>query len=414
MIMLSRFLNSKLVILYCIITVILFSGHAWYTVDTTVVRLVFPAVLIFAIPVVNVFIKRNLNLHYSSFLLMCLMVVFTTLVGFGASFSYYFQLICIIFCAFGISLVYSFDDFVDIYLKIMTLVTVIGIIGYVLVLNTSFLEFLPEYENVNDVVYKIGIIYNYIPTIVERNCAMFWEPGIFATHLIFSFVFEVLFKKGKMNILRLILFSVGIITANSAAGFLLLFLSVWLLVTKKERNGKSVNPLRVVMSALIFLVGIAVLVNLDAIISSTSLADNEYAAKLMSDNVEASSRSQAITHNLNVFISAPIFGAGASTVFSNVEHVADTSTSTYIMSMFGTPGILYTFFWLYGVFKQKEQSLLTRVILASIIIIILNKEPHLNMLFTWCLFFFLLKDNKSEEEQKNPIIGDYRRKYEYY
>ena len=394
----EKFYNNKIIIIFVAITMIFCSGHAWYTVRPSVFGLIYPLLLIFIIPVYNKFAKP-INLHMAALLTMLLMIFSTFITGFGASLSYYLPIFCTIICAFGITLNYSFEKFVDIYLKVMTVVTVIGVIGYYLVMFTPLLQFLPEFTNVNDVVYKMGFIYNYIVEVPDRNCAMFWEPGLFATYLIISIVFESIFKKGKTNILRIVIFSIGIITANSSAGFLLLFLSLWMLATKKQSAGTISFSYKMVFSTVFFMAGLVVLINFEDIITSTSLADNEYFNKLLLDNVAESSRNKAILHNLEIFASAPIFGAGAAAVFNNIEHVADTSTSTFILSMFGIMGAFYTVFWLWGIFRQREINLITKLILATIIIIIINKEPHLQMLFTWCLFFYLLKDNNTEENQ---------------
>ena len=39
------------------------------------------------------------------------------------------------------------------------------------------------------------VVFNYIKKIPERNCGMFWEPGLFATHLAIATVFELMTKE---------------------------------------------------------------------------------------------------------------------------------------------------------------------------------------------------------------------------
>lgn len=403
----ETFFKNKLVVAYVMITTIFCSGHAWFTIRQEVATLVYPLLIVLLIAIYNELIKP-LNLHIAAYILMLLMILATLLVGMGESAYYYFRLVSIISCAFGISLMYDFDKFVSFFLKIMTIVTIVAITCYYINLSTELLSFLPKYTNINDIVYRVGFIYNYIPDVLERNCAMFWEPGLFATYLTVAFLFELLFKNGKASIFRLVLFSVGIITANSSAGFLLLFLCISLIGIKNQNASlKNIN-FKNFIAAILFIAGFIAIINLDKIILSTSLIENEYFEKLLLENVEESSRGQAIIHNLEMFASSPIFGAGALTVTRNVEHVADTSTSTYIMSIFGVMGILYTVLWIWGVFRQKKFNLYTKIFVTAILIIILNKEPHLQMLFTWILFFYLLKDNdkKGEKEVDKAIIKE--------
>lgn len=389
------FFCNYFMVAFVLIGVSVFSGHALYTIVPLLQRMLYVFALLFAIPIINHFFKQSLNLHSNAFLLMVLMVLFPAIADMGRGRSVYSSYLLVIVVAFGITLVYSFHQFVTFYLKAMTVVSVIALVGYFLVNQTELLEFLPAMDNLNHVEYKVGVVFNYIPIVPDRNCAMFWEPGLFATHLIFSIVLELLFKPGKIFYLRLILFVACLITANSSAGFLLLFLCIFILLFKNTSIGNfGVKDLILV---LLFIVGIISFSKLDWILNSTGLSDNEYFAKLLSENVENSSRNLAIGHNMSLFLSGPFFGVGYQTVVESMQHVADTSTSTYALCLFGFLGILYTVFWIWGIFRQKTINILCKVVLSVVVIVILNKEPHLGFLFTWCLFFYLLKDEVRKE-----------------
>ena len=71
---------------------------------------------------------------------------------------------------------------------------------------------------------------------------------------------------------------------------------------------------------------------------NTPLRNNSYFAKLLSDNVKESTRYLAIWHNLTIFFDHILFGAGVNYVNQNMLYVADTSTVTYMMSVFGLLG----------------------------------------------------------------------------
>ncbi len=406
----GSFYNKKTVQLFYILLICFCSGHALQTIKTSLQLFVIPAALLLSGPILNELFNKKLNLHSTSALLFVVMIACTAFLYFPSASFTYFLLVFIVLTAFGITCVYSFDNFIRCYLYIMTGVTIIALIGYYLVNNTSVLSFLPTYNNVNDVEYKVGLIFNYITIVPDRNCGMFWEPGLFATNLIFSLVFEIAFKKTRPSILRIILFASGIITANSSAGFILCVFCIWLLIIKGRKNSLQSAAWKF-FSFVMFTAGVVLVLNLDSIIMETALGDNEYVTKLISDNVANSSRAQAILHNLEIFVKNPIFGAGYTNVAQQMKYTADTSSSTYILSVFGSLGILYTFFWIYGVVKIKELNFFSKVIISIIFVMIINKESHLTLLFSWILLFYLLKncsiqkENEKNAKNQENIIG---------
>lgn len=384
------------------LTVVFNSGHAFQTIFPAIQNLVLITAIIICLPVINQLIKKNLTLYNSAPLFFIVIVFCSLIIQHGSGEYSYRMFLLVVIAAFGITTVYPFDKVVDVYLKVMTVVASVALIGYFLVNNTDALDFLPTMVNTNDVEYKVGIVYNYITQIPDRNCGMFWEPGFFATHLTLSLVFEIVFKEKKINWLRIILFSVAIITANSSAGFILLVLSLGLIFVRERENSKY-RIMWQIMAVIVIVLLVLLFLNLDTIISNTPLAENEYVAKLLSENVEDQSRVKAIEHNLQQFAQSPIFGIGFAAAAKNVRYVADTSTSTYLLSVFGIFGAFYTIFLVYGIFKIKKANLFTKFLLVAIFLSIVNKEPHQNILFTWMIIFYLLKDNENHNILKKDV-----------
>ena len=399
--MLKFLQKSKLLALVMIVIITLQSGHALQTVITGISSLVYiPA----AVGVLIVLVTLHRRVTTKSLLVLfafVLMLLFTAVAHEGAGSSYYLSMFFMIFAAFAISELYSFEKLIKVYLWVMTITSVIALIGYIALTILGSLSFLPEMTNQNDVIYQVGVIYNYIPLVPDRNCGMFWEPGLFATHLAFAFLFEMVTKE-KANIFRLILFSVCIFTANSSAGFVLWFLCVLLFFLRKERKG-AYGTIKPVLSFLLVCGAIAFILNFDTILMQTSLGENPYFKKLLAENVGDSSRSNAVSHNLEIFMTDPLFGAGYHTVSSNMEYVADTSTSTYLMSIFGIFGALYTVFWVYGVATMKRLNFLSKIVVFVIIMLIVNKEPHHQLLFTWILLFYFVKLDSLKTPQLKKI-----------
>ena len=89
----------------------------------------------------------------------------------------------------------------------------------------------------------------------------------------------------------------------------------------------------------------------------------------------------------------------------NIKFVADTSTSTYLLSAFGVLGAFYTIAIIYGILRQKNVGIISKILILIIALLIVNKEPHLQNVFTWILIFYLVggasqNDLYDKEERK--------------
>ena len=286
-------------------------------------------------------------------------------------------------------------QFIELYEKTILCVTIIALIGYFFVNALGLGSRLPGFVNVNGEVYRGIVIFNYIVRLPERNCALFWEPGIFASALTFALIFELIYQKEK-HFFRIVLFVIGIITTNSTAGYVLLVLLLVLASIKIQAKLRLVKILLLVVQIAIVIASITIFLNLDKILVLTKLSQNEVFAKLMSDTLIESQRGRAIQDSLSSFAQSPLFGNGAIKIVQEMNYVADTATSVYVLSIFGVLGCGYSIFYITGVFMQRNLNIVTRMVLLIIVFCVLNKEPHLDLLFTWIFGFFLLKKAESD------------------
>lgn len=383
---------NKIFIIICLVSIILNSGHALITIIPQLRYLTLIFSVMFFIPIFITYDKKKLNIYLVAYLMLVSMCILTLIFSGIDNLTYYIIFISTITFAFGITLIYDFKDVVNIFLKIMVFISIISLIGYFLVNNTTLLNMLPIYNNINNVEYRIGLVFNYITIIPKRNCGMFWEPGLFATYLILALIFELIFKEEKISKFRVILFTLCILTTNSSAGYALLafiFIIIFLNKNKNEIN----NKLYYISYIILFVAGILVIFNYSKIIESTEFHSNEVFAKLISANIIESTRYRAINHNLSMFMKNPIFGNGIVKSLETVKYVSDTSTSTFMLNIFGILGIQYSIYIIYGVLKITKKTIYNKVILLVILLAIINKEPHEGIVFTWCILFYLLKES---------------------
>ena len=390
-------LKQSFFILILTLCVILSSGYALSTVNINYFYMELFVAYIMMFRIILYFKNEHFNFLKYCFLSLSLMVIIPFVIHGAENLivysSYFFKIVI----AFGIVITFRFLDFSLYFRKIMLFVSIISLFGYY-VLNVSklsFMLYLPEFINLNDVTYKGAYLFFYIPWIPERNMGIFWEPGLFATFLIFSLLFEIFLNEDKKSSFRILIYSITIITTNSSAGYLLLFI-ILIMWTIKFLTDKSIE-LRKYFSFFILIFFVVILTNYQKIIYSLNLEENKTFSKLVGSNLAEQTRVSAPQHNIDMFLKNPVFGNSVKFITENINYVADTSTSTFALSIFGIFGIQYSILWIYGSFKKR--SIFTsnvfsiRILGLLIFLIIINKEPHLGLLFSWCVMFYLIKPN---------------------
>lgn len=331
-----------------------------------------------------------------------IMVIQTCIIKERGNFTSYLIYIFLILIAYVISEEISFEQFAHYFVNFMVVITVIALIGYYLSNYTAFTHSWKEQISLNDVVYKGNWLFCYIQSIPERNCATFWEPGLFATYLIWAIMADILLLKPKRvtQIARFILFSLGIFSAHSTAGYSLWFATIILLVVyRNEKIGIVKSTWKMVISSIVLVTVIVCVLNLDTILVVSGLINDPFFSKLTSQALASQSRVLALSHNMKYFFENFILGQGITRAYATAKYVCDTSTSTFMMNIFGYLGIFYTIFWIWGVVRQKSINMYTKLIVILIVLSILNKEPHMLFSFTWIILFFLLKKYNEEKEK---------------
>ena len=370
---------------------ILLSGSPLQTIILNINNLIF-VVLGLSLLLFLCLKKRPHRIQTIGLILLSFMVFATAIVHFGGELSSHVKLYCFILSGFFIAQFFDARKFASFFVDAMFFLAIIGIIGYFLSNTTILLDRLPLMTNSNGVSYKIGYIFNFIVESKVRNCGPFWEPGIFASYLIISLFMELLILKRKKTILFSIIFVIALITTTSTAGYFLLLL----IVPCFFLNSNKKSAISTIFSGCVVVALFLILLNLDSIILGTGLSNNEYFAKLLSENLENSARVTALSHNFIMFSKSPLFGCGFAVVEQNMVYCGDISTSTYILSVYGFMGIFYSIMLVFGIFNFKRIGFLHRLLFASAVLLIVNKEPHTSFLITWIFIFVMLPGSKEE------------------
>ena len=259
---------------------------------------------------------------------------------------------------------------------------------------------------------KYGNYYDFFLVTMKvaggRAMGVFWEPGVFASMVILTMILELYFKKEKISLYRLVLYTVGVFLSGSTAGILILGILLIAYLWRRWGLEKHWFPnlvfvVLVIFGALYYEKVFELLYDLNP----------DIFGKLMETTSETTAtRLNAPLVNLEIFLDSPVLGHGftdAATLFadkmnvaSDLNIVAQTSTSTQMMASVGILGIAYTVGLVFPLFAGKKSGLgfVSRVAIAAIMLLVTNKEPHVYIALTWIMMFVFMMPAAQEIEKK--------------
>lgn len=340
--------------------------------------------------------------------LMTFMVIFSILISmvlagrFFNGYSYITQISCLMFALF-FSYECSQECFAEKYIKIMRIIAIASLIGFVFGRIIASIDFIPTITNSAGAVFKTLFITD-IPVnswAQRRNWGPFREPGVFQTYLNIALYFSLFFKN-KYRVFDSILFSITAITTLSGAAFIPIALIISAYVIGKD--GESIKK-----SKIVFCIAII-------IISILSSAHYEEMFFKLTGGFESSSfsyRYTSVVVNLKSFIEYPLFGAPP-----EIQDAA-RSQMLYLMTgqtKSGTTNTYLTFLSYYGAFvggfliymtwrflKVHIKSMLpTLLVFAAIIAMTSNENLTASLLI--CVLPFLMP-----EAERNKFVSNRRR-----
>ena len=185
-------------IIYWILAIVVafYSGSAVSVISSTYRNsIIYVAAFVVVIRVLEHGFRVSKSLRTVFLLFFSVMILITAIASNYSTF--YLRIFATIYVAYEISEKVDGSILIDVYIKFMTFVTVLALAGYFAVNVLGLGDKLPKFTNLNDVAYRGILLFNYIERIPERNCALFWEPGLFATALTFALIFEMIYVNHK-------------------------------------------------------------------------------------------------------------------------------------------------------------------------------------------------------------------------
>ena len=377
----------------CFLIFYILSGSPYMTVYSNIRNIIYIGILLLVLSL-NLRIRNKTEIENETILIsLCLICIIIGLIH-NEAIMLYISLCATFVFSYLFSKACSMKYFVKIFQEIFIRISIVDLLFYFVLQYIGQFSAFPEIVNSNGVVYKIGFIFNYMKNVPIRNCGVFWEPGLYATAIIISLLFEYIFVE-RMSYFRIIVLHICMFTTFSSAGIVLLLICDLLLL--KEILYKFMEKRIAIVVLSVFLVALVILLlNSDSVLIALGLNNHEFYYKLMSSNTKNSSRVLAISHNMELFRTNPLLGAGIVKSYANTHLVEDTSTTTFMMSELGIIGVIPTIGIIYSVFKQHI-SYIEKIIIVVMLLIIINKEPHMNLVLIWTLMFYMINEKIKDD-----------------
>lgn len=397
--------NIWLVDLFLGITVYILSGSIFMTTNPGIRNIILVGVAIMLPSFFSRYmLKKDLAFITGLFLFCSGIIVIGSM--HGDNINTCLMLSCVYLFSYGIALRFSFNEFVAVYIRCVTIISSIDLVLYLVLQYVGDYSFFPIVQNTNFVTYRMGYIFNYISHQQMRNCGVFWEPGLYATILVIAFILELVFVE-KKSTMRIILYHVCIITTLSAAGLVLMLLGDLLLLNEFLKKVQRHRYTNYIVFFFLFIILVGLLFNSDNILNALGLGQSQFYGKLLTGNISDSMRVNAIKRDWGLFSSSPLFGVGVGAAYRNALNVDDTATTLFAMAEFGIIGLVPTLVLVLSVLKLRIDYI-QKIIVLVCLLFCLNKEPHSNIVIIWILtgFFSILGRNRHEDfkGEDNAIV----------
>lgn len=296
-----------------------------------------------------------------------------------------------------ISEVLSFKDFKILYIKSMSLISAVSLVGYFLTPIISRLPFIPIINNGQKTV--ACLLLTNIDISTNRNWGPFWEPGVFSIYLCLSLIF--LLSEDEFNIKSIVLNTLALITTFSTTGYICF---IFVLIGFYLKKMKKITARDIV----IIIVGIGISILLfnsenffDLIFGKFSINSSSYAS--------SSSRIGSLIANLLCIKTNWWCGVGVRNLSQIVENYRlsrgfyfFSNTNGLLMNygIFGCFfGALYTIMLIRFVKRLSRKSVLTFIFWSLSLILSLFAEPLVNsLLFNLIIFYGITSRRDSYEK----------------
>lgn len=228
-----------------------------------------------------------------------------------------YRILIVVTAAFLAVTSMTFDEFIAEYKKCIFLIAIVSVVLYSLFkISPQLFNRMPTYTWRYGSARFVNLWLTVVPVSMGdyfRNFGIFYEPGIFQFYLNLAIIFE-LFKSEKINVFKVLILSVAVITTLSTNGYItlvLIFFVYALRVNTKTKEKKKHNK-KVTFFIIVTILLIVFLVLLDQGIIGTRVFNKFVSTK---ESGSFYDRSNAISYALKKSGNNPLLGVAARGIF---------------------------------------------------------------------------------------------------
>ena len=304
--------------------------------------------VIIRIYILNIKIPKR---YFELLIIIIIMILATAIFNRDIKFGYYYHIFHLTL-AFFVTIYIPLDEMLLKYDKVMFIITVISIFGYLLeVSNVAFYKNFPVIINISN-----NKFYNLLLTTiiaknmgVPRNYSFFREPGVFQMFLILALIVQLFYFK-NMSIKKVVVYVAALLTTKSTTGYIALAILLIVYVFKNYDSKKQLFR-KIFILTLSLISFVYLLLKTDIIISKGTYGSvfgkfiNNYEYRSLYTRVSS------VMTNIKIFLLNPFFGMGSSKVrnlFPTMEYVkmggySSSHNTNHVLAQFSTYGFLLDF-----------------------------------------------------------------------
>lgn len=135
---------------------------------------------------------------------------------------------------------YSYSEFLTLLDKVVFVAAILSLFGvFIYTFLPNLINYLPSYQyyhTSHKTAYIFNVILGYGGNVVTRNAGIAWEPGAFQ-FLVNIGLYSYLKTTKKINLFKVAIYALAVITTKSTAGIIIFILLTWklFLTDKKAR-----------------------------------------------------------------------------------------------------------------------------------------------------------------------------------
>lgn len=375
-------------LIYCSHDTLLFGTNAnsiWLSL-----RNILPFVFLGVILLCEMKYKKKYNAKiFGTCLLFSILPFFSCIINREAYNNYIYRFIIMI-----VALLLAFseesDKVLSYYNKIIYFLCIWSVIAFLVqIIAPSFFLFFPKVTNSSGIVFYSTFFSNN--TMREsygvRNYGIFREPGIFVVFLTTAILLELITGEKKTKTKKLIVFSIGMLTTLSSAGYIILgIIYISIIIMNKEIKHKGSLIILIIVSLLILLTRTTLLSINGGLLSKFIEGTNSYGSWF--------ARQSSLIENMRIALEHPIAGIGRYSLYNTVltksgVYMAIDNTNTITIA-YAAYGFIFGTFILFGcwVFWEKTNKRALNIVIFLIFFAALsNEDMGQNYLF----YFFVFK-----------------------